>query len=49
MAKAKVGLVKTGYVEAKPKKTRQGCSQNTHLGASSRNGSKKRYRGQCKG
>jgi hypothetical protein len=48
-AKAKVGLVKTGYVEGKPKKTRQGCSQNTHLGASSRNGRKKRYRGQGKG
>ena len=48
-AKAKVGLVKTGYVEGSPKKTRQGRSQNTHLGASSRNGRKKRYRGQGKG
>jgi len=46
MAKAKVGLVKTNYVPAKPKKTRQGRSQNTHLGASSRNPGKKRYRGQ---
>jgi hypothetical protein len=46
MAKAKVGLVKTNYVPGKPKKTRQGRSQNTHLGASSRNSGKKRYRGQ---
>lgn len=34
------------HVPAKPKKTRQGQSINTHLGASSRNGRKKRYRGQ---
>lgn len=46
MAKAKTGLVKTGYVEGAPKKTRQGRSKNTHLGSSSRNGRKKRYRGQ---
>jgi hypothetical protein len=36
------------YVPAKPKKTRQGCSQNTLLSASSRNGKRKRYRGQGK-
>ena len=48
MAKAKVGLVKTGYAPGKPKKTRQGRSKNTHLGASARNGRKKRYRGQGK-
>ena len=46
MAKPKVGLVKTHYKEGAPKKTRQGRSVNTHLGASSRNGRKKRYRGQ---
>jgi len=46
MAKAKIGLVKTNYVPGKPKKTRQGRSQNTHLGASSRNPGRKRYRGQ---
>lgn len=46
MAKAKIGLVKTSYVPGKPKKTRQGRSQNTHLGASSRNPGRKRYRGQ---
>jgi len=46
MAKAKVGLVKSNYTAGAPKKTRQGRSKNTHLGASSRNGGKKRYRGQ---
>ncbi len=35
-------------IESKPKKTRQGCSQNTKLSASSRNGRTKRYRGQGK-
>ena len=29
-----------------PKNTRQGCSGNTKLSATSRNGRKKRYRGQ---
>jgi len=33
-------------IESKPKKTRQGLSQNTKLSATSRNGSNKRYRGQ---
>lgn len=33
-------------IESKPKKTRQGRSQHTKLSATSRNGSKKRYRGQ---
>ncbi len=36
------------YVPAKPKKTRQGNSQNTLLSATSRNSKKKRYRGQGK-
>ncbi len=36
------------YVPAKPKKTRQGNSQNTLLSATSRNGKKKRYKGQGK-
>jgi hypothetical protein len=49
MAKAGSALGKNGYIEGAPKKTRQGRSQNTHLGASSRNGRKKRYRGQGKG
>ena len=44
--KSKVGLVKDGFMPGKPKKTRQGSSQHTKLSASSRNGKKKRYRGQ---
>lgn len=46
MAKAKIGLVKTNYVPGKPKMTSQGRSKNTNLAATSRNGRKKRYRGQ---
>ncbi len=38
----------TTYTPAQPKKTRQGKSQNTKLSASSRNGARKRYRGQGK-
>tara|TARA_B100000287_G_scaffold286551_1_gene270119 strand:+ start:83 stop:229 length:147 start_codon:yes stop_codon:yes gene_type:complete len=34
------------YVPAKPKKSRQGRSQNTILSATSRNKAKKKYRGQ---
>ena len=33
-------------IESKPKKTRQGRSQHTKLSASSRNGARKKYRGQ---
>ena len=33
-------------IESKPKKTRQGRSQHTKLSSTSRNGAKKRYRGQ---
>ena len=33
-------------ISARPKKTRQGNSQNTKLSATSRNNPKKRYRGQ---
>lgn len=33
-------------IESKPKKTRQGRSKHTNLSATSRNGPKKRYRGQ---
>ena len=38
-----------GYVEGAPRKTRQGCSVNTKIAASSRNKAKKKYRGQGKG
>ena len=33
-------------IESKPKKTRQGNSKNTKYSATSRNKSRKRYRGQ---
>ena len=35
-----------GYVEGTPKKSRQGKGKHTKLSATSRNGAKKRYRGQ---
>jgi hypothetical protein len=34
------------FVESAPKKTRQGMGKHTKYAASSRNGKKKRYRGQ---
>jgi len=37
-----------GYVEGRPKKSRQGAGKHTKLSATSRNGAKKRYRGQGK-
>tara|TARA_B100000029_G_C17584160_1_gene960638 strand:+ start:1126 stop:1260 length:135 start_codon:yes stop_codon:yes gene_type:complete len=36
------------YIPAPPKMTRQGSSKNTKLSATSRNGAKKKYRGQGK-
>jgi len=36
----------SNFVPGTPKKTRQGRSQHTKLSASSRNGSRKRYKGQ---
>ena len=43
------GMMKGGaYQPGKPKKTRQGRSARTLLSATSRNGAKKRYRGQGK-
>ena len=44
--KSKTGVARTEHQPAKPKRTRQGRSLHTHLGASSRNGKRKRYRGQ---
>ena len=46
MAKIGGGLLGGTYVEAKPKKTRQGNGKHTKYAASSRNGAKKKYRGQ---
>jgi hypothetical protein len=44
--RSKIGLSGVQFVPGKPKNTRQGSSQNTKLSATSRNGKKKRYRGQ---
>jgi hypothetical protein len=49
MAKAKTGLNKSGYATGTPKKSRQGSGKGTKFAASSRNASKKRYRGQGRG
>ena len=46
--RSKIGLSGNDFIESKPKKTRQGNSQCTKLSATSRNGRKKRYRGQGK-
>ena len=34
------------YVQSRPKKSRQGSGQHTKYAATSRNGARKRYRGQ---
>tara|TARA_B100001996_G_C18670557_1_gene596567 strand:+ start:1744 stop:1887 length:144 start_codon:yes stop_codon:yes gene_type:complete len=46
MAKAVAWNSNDGYVESKPKKTRQGRGKHTKYVASSRNKAPKRYRGQ---
>lgn len=46
MAKGSGGMNKVHFEAGTPKKTRQGRSARTLLSATSRNGSKKRYRGQ---
>ena len=43
------GAAATEHQPGSPKKTRQGKSLRTHLGASSRNGRSKRYKGQGRG
>jgi hypothetical protein len=48
-AKSKVGLSKTSYIPGPPKKSRQGDGAGTKYAASSRNGARKKYRGQGKG
>ena len=35
-----------GYIEGRPKKTRQGTGKHSKYAASSRNSARKRYRGQ---
>jgi hypothetical protein len=49
MAKAKTGLNKnSSYIPGSPKKSRQGDGGGTKYAASSRNGARKKYRGQGK-
>ena len=48
MAIMKKSLSGQEFVEATPKKTRQGLGKHTKFAASSRNKAKKRYRGQGK-
>ena len=47
--RAKIGLVKDGFMPGKPKKTRQGSGKHTKYAATSRNGKRKKYRGQGRG
>ena len=49
MARSKVGLSGGLMIESTPKKTRQGTGKHTKYAATSRNGKKKRYRGQGRG
>jgi hypothetical protein len=44
--KSKTGTARIDHQPGPPKRTRQGRSLHTHLGATSRNGKRKRYRGQ---
>ena len=46
MARSKVGLSGGATIESKPKRTRQRSGQHTKYSATSRNGKRKRYRGQ---
>jgi hypothetical protein len=39
-------LTSKDIIESKPKKSRQGMGKNTKYSASSRNGARKKYRGQ---
>ena len=48
MARSKVVLIGDKMIESVPKKSRQGKGKHTKLSATSRNGAKKRYRGQGK-
>lgn len=48
MAKIKKSLLGGSFIDAIPKKTRQGSGQHTKYAATSRNRAKKRYRGQGK-
>ena len=45
---AKKSLMGTVFVESTPKKSRQGNGKHTKYAATSRNGARKKYRGQGK-
>jgi len=47
--RSKVGLSGDGFIEGKPKKTRQGNGKHTKYAATSRNSKRKMYRGQGRG
>ena len=44
--RSRVGLSGDGFIEGKPKKSRQGNGKHTKYAATSRNSARKRYRGQ---
>jgi len=48
MAKSKGSLTKSNYIPGPPKKSRQGMGMGTKYAATSRNGARKKYRGQGK-
>jgi len=48
MAKVGGGMVMSDYIQATPKKTRQGNGKHTKVSATSRNKKRKIYRGQGK-
>ena len=48
MAKIKQGIMGGTYVDAIPKKTRQGAGKHTKYSATPRNSARKRYKGQGK-
>jgi hypothetical protein len=45
-SKAGISTTRLLFTPGKPKRTRQGSGLHTNLGATSRNGRRKRYRGQ---
>jgi len=49
MAKVKKSLMGNVFIESSPKNTRQGSGKHTKYASSSRNGKRKRYRGQGRG
>jgi len=46
MAKVRTGISGDTFVESRPKKSRQGNGKHSKYSATSRNSSRKRYRGQ---